>query len=357
MAKLDMAKLDMSFLKSFNKELEKMSGVSTSDAPPRYAYHTGNYVLNKITSGSFFKGGIACQGRVGILAGPSASGKSFVLSNIMREAQKSGAYVLAIDSENALSSDFVSAIGVDPTTGYNYVGVVTIPHVVNIVSTFIKQYKDEYPDVENAPQVLIVIDSLDMLLTAGELTNYEKGEQKGDMGGKNKALKAFLKTVVQDIKKLNISVVATSQVYRNQDVLNGLGTWIVSDAIKYSASTIALLTQLKLRDGTEVTGIRMKCEGYKVRYTRPFQTVVISVPYESGMDPYSGLIETLEGLGLLTRGGAWYTTKDGIKFQSKDLLKHVDGLLLQAEELTNVFLKSSSDNILEELTDNIDNTE
>jgi RecA/RadA recombinase len=334
--------LSSSLLTKFTKDLNKMAGVSVNDDPPRYSYHTGNYVLNKITSGNWHTGGIACQGRVGLLVGPSGSGKSFVLSNIMREAQKAGAHILALDSENALSADFVSAIGVNPESDYTYVGVVSIPQVVEIVSGFLRQYKDEYPDVETAPPVLIGIDSLDMLLTASELENYTKGTQKGDMGGKNKALKAFLKTLVQDIKSLNVCVVACGQVYANQDLLNGEGKWIVSDAIKYSASTITMLTKLRLREGTEVTGIKMKAEGYKVRYTRPFQKVTIEVPYESGIDEFSGFLDAMKACGLVTQGGAWYTVAStGEKFQSKNITTVADLLLSEAEALTGTFLDTT----------------
>ncbi|MGZ8924284.1 MAG: hypothetical protein ACXW2E_00240 [Nitrososphaeraceae archaeon] len=347
-----MEKLDLTFLKTFNKELEKMVGVSTSDEPPKYSFHTGNYVLNKITSGSFYKGGIACQGRVGILAGPSGSGKSFLLCNLMREAQKEGAYILALDSENALSCDFVRAIGVDPDNDYSYVGVVTIPQVVHIVSYFLKQYKSQYPDLTTAPKILIVIDSLDMLLTQSEFDNYAKGEQKGDMGGKNKALKAFLKTVVQDIKTLNVTVVATAQVYASQDPFSADGKWVISDGIKYSASTITLLNRLKLRDTSGISGIKMDCEGFKVRYTKPFQKVRIEVPYEEGMNPYSGLADVLTGLNVITKNGAWYTTSDGQKFQEKNIDKYADSLLLQAEQITNAFIKTSVEDPIDEVIEN-----
>jgi len=59
----------MDFLKSFEKDVASMDGVSTSSAPPRYWYSTGNYVLNRIISGSFTKG--IPQGRITDLAGPS----------------------------------------------------------------------------------------------------------------------------------------------------------------------------------------------------------------------------------------------------------------------------------------------
>lgn len=337
-----MATGNMDFIKSFTKEIEGLEGVGTSSAPPRYWYSTGNYVLNKIISGSFYKG--IPQGRITNLAGPSASGKSFVAANIVRSAQQSGAMILIVDSENALDDEFMQKIGVDTERDdYVYAGVTTINEVTKVVSRFLKGYKDSFGISETAPQALILIDSLDMLITETEQEHYEKGNQKGDQGQRNKQLKQMLRTFVQDIKSLNVAIVCTSQVYKNQDVMNGEGVWIVSDAVKYSASQIVLLTKLKLKDkdAGNVSGIRMKCEGYKTRFTKPFQTVVVEVPYESGMDPYSGLLETAIEMNIIEKKGSRYQLagKDETWY-SKDIEKYAESILLQGEAQSNAFLKA-----------------
>ena len=64
-----MAKSPNNFLAAFQKDLEGIDGVGTSSQPPRYWYGFGNYVLNKIMSGSFYKG--VPQGRITSLAGIS----------------------------------------------------------------------------------------------------------------------------------------------------------------------------------------------------------------------------------------------------------------------------------------------
>lgn len=332
-----------SFLSGFQKELEKMEGVSTSSKPPRYWYSTGNHVMNKIISGSVYKG--IPQGRITDLAGPSGSGKSFVAANLVKHAQDDGAMVLVVDSENALDDDFMGKIGC--RTGiendYYYAGVVTINDVTRVVSKFIRGYKDEYDNDPTAPQAFILIDSLDMLLTETEQDHYSKGNQKGDQGQRNKQLKQMLRTFVQDIKELNIVIVCTSQVYKNQDVTNGEGLWIVSDAVKYSASQIILLTKLKLKekDGAvqAVTGIRMKAEGYKTRFTKPFQTVTVEVPYDTGMDPYSGLEETAVSMGVLEKRGNRLAFKgDDKTFFGKDIAEHAERILEAIESETNAYL-------------------
>lgn len=321
-----MANLD--FINEFEKAVSKMENVSSQSEPPRYWFSAGNYVLNYILSGNFHHA--IPQGRITGLAGPSGSGKSFIQCNITREAQQEhDAYVLMIDSENALDDDFTSKIGINVHEGYNYKSVVTIDDTIKLLSDFIKGYKKTYGPDPDAPKVLIVVDSLDMLLTESELKNFSSGDSKGDQGQRAKQTKALLKNIVSQIKNLNISVVITHQVYQatQEQILKGQadGNWVINNAVKYSLSHLALLTKLKLKDGTDVTGIKMKCQAVKTRFTKPFQDVVIEVPYEEGMNPYSGLVEVAEAIGALAKKGSHKVIPGtDVQFYAKDIGQYAD---------------------------------
>lgn len=330
----------MSFLADFDKSLNKIAesgSISLSSEPPRYWYSTGNYVLNRIMSGSFKRG--IPQGRITDLAGPSGAGKSFLAANLVAAAQREGAYCLVLDSENALDDEFMQAIGVDTDSNYRHIGVTTIPDVTKIVSTFLKGYRADGGDHPDAMQVLIVVDSLDMLMTATEVEHFEKGDQKGDQGQKNKQLKAMLKTFVQAIKDLNVAMICTSQVYRNQDPMNGEGAWIVSDAVKYACSQILLVQKRKLKDDsagakvTDVAGVRIVCEGYKTRFTKPFQRVEVEVPYSTGMDPHSGLKEAAVAAGVLEkRGSRLSVVGDDATWFERDIGQYAERLIDMMEK-------------------------
>jgi len=331
------------FLTGINNTLKK-SGFDVGEAPPpRWWISTGNYVLNKIISKHFNRG--IPQGRLTALVGPAGAGKSYILCNLMREAQKDGCIVVAIDSENALSDDFVTAIGVDIENNYSHIHVDTISDVIEITSTIVSGYKAEYGNDENAPRLFIGCDSLDMLVTDTESENYtKKGIIKGDQGQKNKQLKAMLRELVHAIKKNNITMVLTDQVYKNQDPLNGEGVWIVKDAVQYSLSQIVMITKLKLKDDKKdarhVTGIKMKCLGHKTRFAQPFQSVTIEVPYETGMDPYNGLLAVAKELGVISQAGAWYTF-NGEKFQSKNFGDVAEAVLAECENTNIDFLEAA----------------
>jgi hypothetical protein len=69
------------------------------------------------------------------------------------------------------------------------------------------------------------------------------------------------------------------------------------------------MKKLKLKedeDGnkiSEVTGIRAACKVMKTRYAKPFEAVQVKIPYETGMNPYSGLVELFEKKGLIEKQG------------------------------------------------------
>lgn len=328
---------DKAFLGKLLKTMGGIEGVSLDSSPPRYWFSTRNAALNKIISNTYTNG--IPQGRVTGVAGPSGSGKSFIASNCMVGAQEQAAFVLAIDTENALDDSFVQAVGVNTKENYVYTSASTIPQVSQIVSEFVKEYKKDYGTSHDAPKVLIVIDSLDMLMTESELANYNAGDPKADQGQKAKQLKAMLRTFVQDIKEMNISIIVTTQVYQatQQQIMAGEGVWVINAAVRYALSQLILCTRLKLKDKDTkiVSGIRMKCEAFKTRFAKPFQNVTIEVPYETGIEYYNGIHDMLKASGLLEQKGSWYTLSGTeIKYQEKnfsDVGEQILGIVSQRE--------------------------
>jgi hypothetical protein len=71
----------------------------------------------------------------------------------------------------------------------------------------------------------------------------------------------------------------------------------------------------------------------KTRYAKPFESVQVKIPYETGMNPYSGLTDLIEGKELLKKEGnsLVYTTVDGeiIKKFRKGWERNDDGCLDQ----------------------------
>ena len=314
--------MGLTFLKNFRKTLEKMENVGTSFGAPTKWYGSGNYALNKAMSGSFLRG--IPVGRITCLAGPSGAGKSFLGCNMLANAQREGAFILVLDSENALDEGFMTAIGIDCSEDkLQYCSVTTFADVTEVLSQFVKAYEKDYGrDNPESPAVVIVLDSVDMLLTDSETANFDAGVQKGDQGQRAKQAKHMLRTMVSRTKRNPFSFIITHQVYPNTDLMNGQGLWIINNAIRYSASQIMLITPKKLKDDSGIIGIRMMVETYKSRFAKIGTKIEVEVPYTEGMNKFSGLVETLETMGVITKEGySWVTTVNGeaIKFREKNL--------------------------------------
>ena len=204
----------------FRKSITKsIGGISTGfDSDPDTWISTGNYCLNYLISGDFNKG--IPLGRVTMLAGESGSGKSLVASgNIIKNAQKQGIFCIVFDSENALDENWLQALEVDTSPEkLMRINVAMIDDVAKTISEFVTNYRNDYGSLEvsERPKVMFVIDSLGMLLTPTDTAQFEKGDLKGDMGRKPKALTALVRNCVNMFAELNLGLVCTNHTYASQ---------------------------------------------------------------------------------------------------------------------------------------------
>jgi len=259
------------------------------------------------------------MGKVTVFAGESGAGKSFICSgNLIKNAQDQGIYVILVDSENALDEKWLHALGVQTTDDKLLkLNMAMIDDLAKVISDFVKEYKT-IPETER-PKVLFVIDSLGMLLTPTDVNQFEAGEMKGDLGRKPKALTALVRNCVNMFGDLNLGLVCTNHTYASQDMFDPDDKISGGQGFIYASSIVVAMKKLKLKedeDGnkiSEVKGIRAACKVMKTRYAKPFESVQVKIPYESGMSPYSGMTDMLEAKGLLTKEGnsLKYTLGDG----------------------------------------------
>ena len=297
----------------FRTSLTKnIQGISTGfDSDPDTWVSTGNYCLNYLISGDFNKG--IPLGRVTMLAGESGSGKSLIASgNLIRNAQEQGIFCVALDSENALHEDWLQALGVDTSADKLLrISVAMVDDVAKIISEFISNYAKEYESKEESerPKILFIIDSLGMLLTPTDRDQFEKGDMKGDLGRKAKSLTALIRNCVNMFGAYNVGLVATNHTYASQDMFDPDDKISGGQGFVYASSVVVAMKKLKLKedeDGnkiSDVTGIRAAIKVMKTRFNKPFESVQVKIPYEKGMDPYSGLVDLFEKKGLLVKEG------------------------------------------------------
>jgi len=308
-------------LSKFRKTLTKsIDGLGIGFNDPTDWVSTGNFALNYLISGDFNKG--IPLGKVTVFAGESGAGKSYICSgNIVKNAQEQGIYVILVDSENALDEKWLHALGVD--TSEEKLLKLNMAMIDDVAKT-IHEFMTEYKAMEQRPKVLFVIDSLGMLLTPTDINQFEAGDLKGDMGRKPKALTALVRNCVNMFGNYNVGMVCTNHTYASQDMFDPDDKISGGQGFVYASSIVVAMKKLKLKedeDGnkvSEVNGIRAACKIMKTRYAKPFETLQVKIPYETGMNPYSGLVDLCEKAGLLKQEGnrlKWVDPETGEEFK------------------------------------------
>jgi len=329
----------------FRKGITKaLPGVAAGFHDPDTWVSTGNFCLNYRISGDFFKG--IPLGKVTCLAGESGSGKSFIAAgSLVREAQKQGIFVVLLDSENALDEQWLQAAGVDTSdNALLKLGVSQVDEVGKIIADFCKGYEADYGslDPEERPKVMFVVDSLGMLSDPTAEGQMEKGDMKGDFGRKAKALTALVRGTINRIAKWNMGFVATNHTYASQDMFDPDAKISGGMGFIYASSIVIAMGKLKLKEdaeynntGSKVHGIRSACKVMKSRYAKPFESCKVKIPYDTGIDPYSGLFTMFfEEMGILEKTGNMYkyvspTTNEEIKYFKKGWQANTDGCMDQ----------------------------
>jgi recombination protein RecA len=292
----------------FRKTLTKsIDGLGFGFNDPTDWISTGNYALNYLISSDFNKG--IPLGKVTVFAGESGAGKSYICSgNVIKNAQDQGIYVVLVDSENALDENWLKALGVDTDEGKLLkLSMCMIDDVAKTISEFMKEYKTLPED--GRPKVLFVVDSLGMLLTPTDVNQFEAGEMKGDMGRKPKALTSLVRNCVNMFGSYNVGLICTNHTYASQDMFDPDDKISGGQGFIYASSIVVAMRKLKLKtdaDGnktTTVNGIRAACKIMKTRYAKPFESVQVEIPYDTGMSPYSGLTDLAEKAGMLVKDG------------------------------------------------------
>jgi RecA/RadA recombinase len=324
-------------LKDRNKRLGLRSGFSD----PLTWIDTGNYALNKMISDDFYRG--VPLGAVTVFAGEPGSGKSMIVSgNIVRDALAKGCQVIVLDSEDALKDTWMRKLGVDPEhPRLNKEVISTVDNIASCINECTKDYIEYYKEVPREEQLklLFVVDSLGFLQTQAEIDQFEKGELKGDKGIKAKTLKMLVANCIRLFSGYEIGLVATNHTYKSQDmyspddVISGGSGFMFASSVIVSMNKYKLKTDSEGKKTSEVLGIRSKIKCVKTRYAKPFEEVEVTIPYDTGMNPYSGLFDMCEHKKVFVKDGNRYRylSTDGVehKLYRKDMTPEFYDMVLR----------------------------
>jgi recombination protein RecA len=153
-------------------------------------------------------------GRIVEFNGLEASGKSLLAAHSIASAQEKGGLGVYIDTENALSKDFLEAIGVD-VEKMLYVQLDTVEQIFQTIEQIITTIRES----DKNKLVVIVVDSLAAASTSLEMENdYEK---QGWNTGKAIVVSAAFRKITRLIGKERVVLIFTNQLRQKMGVMFG----------------------------------------------------------------------------------------------------------------------------------------
>jgi hypothetical protein len=127
------------------------------------------------------------------------------------------------------------------------------------------------------------------------------------------------KMKIKSIKPANNSDVYDISVDQHENYILSNGVITHNSGLKYTASTIVMLSKKKDKDGTEVVGNIIKAKLQKSRFTKENSMVEIRLTYSKGLDRYYGLLDIAEKYNIIKKVSTRYELPDGSKVFGKNI--------------------------------------
>jgi len=329
-----MAKKDFSFddINSELKDLNPLGSVmefSTFSEVTEWI-DTGNYHLNACVSGSLFGGWP--NSRTCSIAGPSGTGKTYLILNSVKRAIDMGYNVVFYDSEAAVDKDLMVKFGID-IGKVNYQPINILQEFRTSVTTITGKMQEAKAAGGKVPKIMIILDSAGNLATQKEIDDARSGSDKSDMT-RSKVLKSIFRIIMTPMADLKIPFLFTNHTYQTQDFISrqvaGGGT-----GPEYAASIVLFLNKAQLKDSSgERSGIIVTAKPNKNRFAKP-TNIKFHLDFSKGMNRYVGLEQYIdwEEIGI-TKG----TIEKGVKIPKSTarnwICKHLDETVPNTEFFT-----------------------
>ncbi len=267
-------------------------------------------------------------GRVSEITGLEQSGKSLLAAHALLNTQKKGGLAVYIDTENAIATEYLSAIGLN-LKDMLYIPLETVEDIFETVDVIIDKVRSSDKD----RLVTIVVDSI-----AGASTKTEMAadfDKDGYATAKALIISKAMRKITNLIGRERICLIITNQLRQKLNAPAFSDPWTTpgGKGIPFHASVRLRLSSIgaikaKREGRDEIVGSRVKAKLVKNRVGPPLRECEYEVYFDSGIDDYSSWLTTMKEYNLVSQSGAWYswTNKDTgeiIKFQSKEFVEKI----------------------------------
>lgn len=265
-------------------------------------------------------------GRITELTGLEASGKSLLAAYALSNTQKKGGIAVYIDTEAAVSRDYLTAIGVD-VDKLIYLQLDALEHIFASIDKIISNVRT----ADKKVPLTIVVDSV---MGATTLKESESDWSKdGYATDKAIILSKAMRKLPITVSKQNVCLIFTNQLRTNLGVTFGEKfTTSGGKAIAFSSSVRIRLTdagkiKAPVNGIDEVVGNTTRAKIIKNRLGPPQKTIDYNIYYKSGIDNYGSWLEILKKFKLATSGISWTFKLEYESSKTGQLIKFTDEIV------------------------------
>lgn len=295
-------------------------------------------------------------GRIVEVTGLEQSGKSLLSAHLLAETQKLGGVAVLIDTETAVSREFLEAIGVD-VSKLLYVSADSVEQIFDFTETIIEKVRQ----TDKNKLVTIVTDSVAAASTKTELAaDYGKDGYATD---KAIIISKAMRKITNMIGRQKILLVYTNQLRQKMNAMPFGDPWTTSGgkALAFHASVRLRLKgmgQIKVKTGGQdkIVGMKVRAQVVKNRMGPPLRCADFDIFFDRGIDNYGSWLGVMKDNKLVKQAGAWYSyvdteTGEEVKFQSKDFIEMME---TRDDLREQIYKKICEETILQYKSDTLD---